>query len=133
LVLIGARQTPWRQPDAFNRQGYKVPVTLPEGMTATLVVPERLRGRVGLVFSRRAQDAVLSAGMRGSDPAVRFVACESAGRPGRSGWPGGFVVDRPRCATVILRVAGEVAQRQRVPLGRRCTDPSPRTGQTSSE
>jgi len=120
LALIGARQTPRRQPDAFGRQGYKVPVTLPEGMTATLVVPEHLRGRVGLVFSPRAQDAVLESGMRGADPAVRFTACEPEGEPGRSGWPGGLVVDIPRCATLIVQVPGEAPERRRVPLGRRC-------------
>jgi hypothetical protein len=86
LVLIGARRTPSYRPDAFDRQGFKIPVTLPEGMTATLTVPESLRGRVGLVFSLRAQDAVLDSGMRGADSAVRFSACEPDGAPGRSGW-----------------------------------------------
>jgi hypothetical protein len=120
LVLIGARQTQSRPPDAFDRQGYKLPVTLPEGMTATLVVPEPLRGRVGLVFSRRAQDAVLESGMRGADSAVRFTACEPDGAPGRSGWPGGLVVDRPRCVTLLVKVPGEAPDRRRVPLGGRC-------------
>jgi hypothetical protein len=120
LVLIGARGTPSHRPDAFGRQGYKVPVTLPEGMTATLTVPESLRGRVGLVFSRRAQDAVLDSGTRGADSAVRFSACEPDGAPGRSGWPGGFVVDRPRCAMLLVEVPGEAPERRRVPLGRRC-------------
>ncbi len=120
LVLIGARRTPSRPPDAFDRQGYKIPVTLPEGMTATLMVPEHLRGRVGLVFSPRAQDAVLESGMRGADSAVRFTACEPEGEPGRSGWPGGLVVDIPRCATLIVQVPGEAPERRRVPLGRRC-------------
>lgn len=120
LVLIGARRTPSRRPDAFDRQGYKIPVTLPEGMTATLTVPESLRGRVGLVFSLRAQDAVLDSGMRGADSAVRFSACEPDGAPGRSGWGGGFVVDRPRCATLLVEVPGEAPERRRVPLGRRC-------------
>lgn len=120
LVLLGARQTPRRRPDAFDRQGYKVPVTLPEGMTATLVVPESLRDHVGLVFSPRAQDAVLESGMRGADSAVRFTACEPDGEPGRSGWPGGIVVDGPRCATLLVQVSGDAAARRQVPLGRRC-------------
>jgi hypothetical protein len=120
LVLIGARRTPSHRPDAFDRQGYKIPVTLPEGMTATLTVPESLRGRVGLVFSLRAQDAVLDSGTRGADSAVRFSACEPDGAPGRSGWGGGFVVDRPRCATLLVEVPGEAPERRRVPLGRRC-------------
>lgn len=120
LVLIGARQTPRRRPDAFDGQGYKIPATLPEGMTATLLVPKPLGGRVGLVFSRRAQDAVLESGTRGADSAVRFTACEPDGEPGRSGWPGGVVVDRPRCATLIVQVPGEAPEPRRVSLGRRC-------------
>lgn len=119
LVLLGARRT-LRQPDAFDGQGYKVPVTLPEGMTATLSVPEPLRGRVGLAFSPRAQDAVLKSGMQGTDSAVRFTACAPTGEPGRTGWPGGLVIDRPRCATLIVSVAGQPPRRHRVPLGRRC-------------
>jgi hypothetical protein len=120
LVLLGARQTPRHQPDAFDGQGYKIPATLPDGMTATLVVPEHLRGRVGLVFSHRAKDAVLEAGTSGADSAVRFTACEADGEPGRSGWPGGIVIDRPRCATLIVKVPGEAPERRRVPLGRLC-------------
>ncbi len=120
LVLIGARQTPRRRPDAFDGLGYKIPATLPEGMTATLLVPEPLRGRVGLVFAHRAQDAVLESGMRGADSAVRFTACEPDGEFGRSAWPGGIVVDSPRCATLIVQVPGEAPERRQVPLGRRC-------------
>ncbi len=120
FVLIGARQTPGRSRDAFDRRGYKIPVTLPEGVSATLSVPATQRRRVGLVYSLAAQDAVETAGLRGAESAVQFVACDPEDEPGRSGWPGGIVVDRPRCVTFIVKVADRPSQRHRVPLGRRC-------------
>lgn len=119
LVLLGARQTT-REPDAFGGRGYKVPVTLARGMSATLSVSRSKRDRVGLVFTRAAQSRVLRVGVRGADSAVRFEACAAAERAGRTGWPGGFVVDRPRCATLVLKVEGRPAVRRRVSLGRRC-------------
>jgi hypothetical protein len=120
VVLLGARRTTWHRPDAFNDHGYKVPVTLPEGVTATLSVPKRLKGRVGLVFSHATQDRVARYGARMADSAVRFSACQPNGEPGRTGWPGGLAVDRRRCATLVVKVAGEPAVSRRVPLGRRC-------------
>jgi hypothetical protein len=78
LVLLGARQTARQRPDAFNRHGYKIPVTLPEGTTATLSVPVRLIGHVGLVFSLQTQDRVWRGGVRGADTTVRFTACQPA-------------------------------------------------------
>lgn len=61
LVLLGGGEWAASEPDAFNGHGYKVPVTLPGGLQATLSVPKSLRGRVGLVFSMPAQ-GVLSGG-----------------------------------------------------------------------
>ena len=119
LTGAGGRYTRGRR-DAFNQQGYKVPVTLPQGMTATLSVPRSLRSRVGLVFSLEAQRRVLSDGVKGADPAVRFEACPTADKGSRTGWPGGFVVDRRRCVTLVVRVAGQSPLRRRVPLGRSC-------------
>jgi len=120
LALIGARRMAGRAPDAFRRRGYKIPVTLPTGMTATLSVPQRRKGRVGLVFSHRTQDRVWRLGVRGADTAVRFTACPATSEPGRTGWAGGLVVDRRRCAELALRVAGAPSLTRRVPLGRRC-------------
>lgn len=117
LVLIGASFAATAAPEAFDRHGYKLPVTLPAGTTATLAVPWWLRARVGLVFSLDTQDAVSARGVRAADRAVRFVAC--AGR-GRTGWPGGLVTDKRRCATLVLTVPGRAPVRHRVPLGRRC-------------
>jgi len=120
LVLLGGGEWAASEPDAFNGHGYKVPVTLPGGVQATLSVPKSLRGRVGLVFSMPAQDRVVRRGVRGADASVRFTACPAAGAPRRTGWAGGLVVDRRRCATLVVTVAGGSSVRRRVPLGRRC-------------
>ena len=98
IVLVGARETEGQRPDAFARQGYKAPVTLPDGVTAMVAVPDELRSRVRLVFSAAAQRRVLADGPSAADRAVRFVACPAGGEGGRTGWAGGVVVDRPRCA-----------------------------------
>lgn len=119
LIGAGGRYTRGRR-DAFNGHGYKVPVTLPQGMTATLSVPRSLRSRVGLVFSLKTQDRLLSEGVKSADPAVRFEACPTADTGSRTGWPGGFVVDRRRCVTLVVRIAGQSPLRRRVPLGRSC-------------
>lgn len=120
LVLLGGRAWRTAKPDAFNRQGYKIPVTLPEDGRATLSVPTALRGRVALVYTLKAQDRVWGEGVRGGDVAVRFTACPSDGKPGRTGWAGGLVVDRPRCVTLVATPSTGKPVRRRVPLGRRC-------------
>lgn len=120
LVLVGASNTASRRPDAFAGNGYKLPVTLPEGVTATLSVPQELRARVGLVFSQEAQTVAVASGAGGADHAVRFTACPAGAESGRSGWPGGIVVDRRQCATLTVAVAGRAPVNHRVPLGRRC-------------
>jgi hypothetical protein len=124
LVLLGARLTARHRREAFNGYGYKLPVTLPDGMTATLSVPRRERSRVGLVFTHRAQDRAWDHGVAGADTAVRFTSCAASDRPARTGWPGGLVVDRRRCATLAVKVAGGAVVRRRVPLGRSCASAS---------
>jgi hypothetical protein len=121
LVLMGARRARDHPPDAFGGHGYKIPVSLPRGVTATVSVPRAARRRVGLVFTLDAQDRAWKRGVKGADPSVRFTACPpDATTRRRTGWPGGFVVDRRRCATLVLTVAGRTPERHRVPLGRRC-------------
>ncbi|MBA2643875.1 MAG: hypothetical protein H0U80_00335 [Solirubrobacterales bacterium] len=120
LVLLGGRRWAETRPNGFNGHGYKIPVTLLEGVRATLSVPSNMRGRVGLVFSLPAQDRVERWGMRGADTAVRFTACSRGEKSGRTGWPGGLIVDRPRCVALAVKVAGRPSVRRRVPLGRRC-------------
>jgi hypothetical protein len=120
LVIMEARRTVGATRDAFAGHGFKLPVTVPDGATVTLSVPHAWRSRVGLVFTLAAQDRAVRRGVAGADRAVRFTACPAGAQPGRTGWPGGLVVDRPRCVTLVATVAGGPAVRRRVPLGRRC-------------
>lgn len=121
LALVGARNNAGRRRDAFGGHGYKVPATLEAGQVATLSVPPRWHGKVGLIFTQADQRRAWEKGVRGAPRAVRFTACTGADAGARSGWPGGIVVDRPRCPTLVVRVAGRTERlRARVPLGRRC-------------
>lgn len=117
LVLMAARRTPSQNHprDAFGGTGWKMSATLPRGVAATLSVPRAARSRVGLIYSTEG-----AVGQANRESAIRFTACPADGRPGRTGWPGGVVVDRRRCATLIVQVDGEAPVRYRVPLGRRC-------------
>ncbi len=121
LSVLFARRTQRDPRDAFKGLGWKLPVNLPAEAKATLSVPRRLRGRVGLVFTQDTQSSVLRRGLAAADPRVSFEACAGEGAPRRTGWPGGIVVDRKRCAALRVRVAGSATPiEQRVPLGRRC-------------
>lgn len=112
-----------RPPDAFGGRGYKVPVSLANGTSAVLSVPRFERGRLGLVFTQRAQRRVLRAGLGGADHTIRFTACPAGEGRGRTGWPGGLVVDAPHCATVTVN-PGRVPRRNfGLPLGRPCPPP----------
>jgi hypothetical protein len=121
LTILFARRTVRQRRNAFNGHGWKLPVTLAAGERATLSVPRRLRGRVGFVFRLRTQSRVRRRGVRAADSRLTFVACAGDEAPARTGWPGGIVVDRRRCAMLRVRVEGapEPIER-RVPLGRRC-------------
>lgn len=109
-----------RPPDAFGGHGYKVPVSLLNGTSAVLSVPRFERGRLGLVFTQQAQRRVLRHGVAGADRAIRFTACPAGGAPGRTGWPGGFVVDDRHCATVTVNPGRSPARNFGLPLGRPC-------------
>jgi hypothetical protein len=121
LTILFARRTVRDPRDGFNGHGWKLPVTLKADETATLSVPRRLRGRVGLVFTHATQSRVWRRGVRAADPKVGFQACTGEDAPKRTGWPGGIVVDRRRCGTLRVQLAGarEPIER-RVPLGKRC-------------
>lgn len=116
LILRGARNVASRRPDAFNSHGYKVPVALPARAGATLSVSRPLRGRVGLVYSLETQDRVNARGVSAADRVVRFTSCPAT----PTGWPGGLVIDRPRCATLVVKAGDRPQIRRRVPLGRPC-------------
>jgi hypothetical protein len=98
LTVMLARSTPYERRDAFDRRGWKLPVTLRGGEMATLMAP---RG-VGLIFLPDMRPR----------RALTFVACSGSGL---TGWPGGIVVDRRRCATLQVGLV-----RRRVPLGASC-------------
>lgn len=117
LVIIGTGRTRGNDPNGYGGKGYKLPVTLPAGVTAALSVPAAARRQVGLVYTHAAQDRAWERGVAGAHSSVRFAACDG---DTRTGWPGGIVVDRPRCATLVVRVEGGETIRRRVPLGRAC-------------
>jgi hypothetical protein len=122
LALVGALDNAARRRNAFGGHGYKIPATLPVGQIATLKVPPRWHGKVGLIFTQADQARAWEQGVRNAPRAVRFTACAGSEAGTRSGWPGGIVVDRPRCPTLVVRVIGSSERhRARVPLGRRCT------------
>jgi len=121
LTILFARRTVRNPRDAFNGHGWKLPVTLRATETATMSVPRRLRGRVGLVFTHATQSRVWRHGVRLADSKVSFEACSGEDAPARTGWPGGIVADRPRCATLRVRLAGVAKPiKRQVPLGKRC-------------
>jgi hypothetical protein len=121
LTILFARRTVRDPRDGFNGYGWKLPVTLLAGETASLSVPRRLRGRVGLVFTRATQSRVLRRGVRAADSKVSFEACAGEDAPARTGWAGGIVVDRRRCATLRVQLAAPAEPiERRVPLGKRC-------------
>lgn len=112
-----------RPPDAFGHHGYKAPVSLPDGTSAVLSIARFERGRLGLVFTQQAQRRVLRDGVAGADEAIRFTACPRGGTSGRTGWPGGFVIDDPHCATVTVNPGRPPTQNFGLPLGRACPPP----------
>jgi hypothetical protein len=121
LAILFARRTPRERRHAFDGSGWKLPVSLSRSGIVTLSVPERLRGRVGLVYTLETQSRVARHGVEAADERVTFVACTGDGAPTRTGWPGGIVTDRRRCARLRAEVAGEPEPIvRRVPLGRRC-------------
>ena len=121
LAILFARRTPRERRHAFDGSGWKLPASLSRSGVVTLSVPERLRGRVGLVYTLETQSRVARRGVAGADERVTFVACTGDDAPSRTGWPGGIVTDSRRCARLRAEVAGQPEPIVRpVPLGRRC-------------
>jgi hypothetical protein len=118
LTILFARRTVRQRRDAFDGHGWKLPVTLPADVTATLSVPPELRGHVGLAFTQATQRRVWRRGVRAADQRLTFQAC---GGEGPTGWPGGIVAEPRLCATLRVGVAGQTEPiERRVPLGKRC-------------
>ena len=105
-----------------SAHGYQVKAgaLVPAGVRATLTIGRGARGWAALSFAPHRP------GMPHRDvAAVRFAAC-AADEPAFSydgpvgevtGFAGGFVVQRPGCVPLELRVAGGPAIRARVPFG----------------
>jgi hypothetical protein len=90
------------------------------GVRATLAVRPSARRRAQLTFATRRLRSVAD-----GDPAVTFHAC-SVDEPAFSyegtvgiatGFAGGFVLSRPGCVALEVRVAGRPAVRRNVPFG----------------
>lgn len=104
-------------PPAFQGLGYKLPITLAHGRTVTVTIGRADRRHARLVFRPAAVRAVDREGITGGDAAIRLRPCGARRGSGRAGWPGGFVVDEPRCVRVRVDVAGGPVHRGRVPVG----------------
>ena len=132
LYFLGlARRHSWRL-----RRGadgvLKIPVVLREGAPVTVRITPLGRARARLDFDveqwrREGRRVAAGDGQR----AVRFHACPAStprftdGQPlgPWTGYPGGFLVDRPGCARLTVNGAGMPTVRRRVALGvapRRC-------------
>ena len=90
------------------------------GVRATLVVGASARERAALTFATRSLRAVSD-----GHPAVTFEACDAdepafsyEGKVGIvTGFAGGFIVRRPGCVPLEVRVAGRRTARANVPFG----------------
>lgn len=67
LAILFVRRTPRDPRGAFDGHGWKLPAALLADEMATLSVPRRLRGRVGLVYTRATQSRVWRHGVRAAD------------------------------------------------------------------
>jgi hypothetical protein len=116
MTLLGGADAALRSAAAAIREdgGWKAPLLLREGSTATLSVAWEARRRARLRY-----------GAGGPARAVRFTACRHGERSGSdvntwpvTFWPGGFALARaPVCVPVDLWVAETLARRLRIPFG----------------
>lgn len=123
-----ARRLPRHRPSSNPRAWIlKTPVLIRAGDPVVVRIAARDRGYVALDFDpdrwgardRTAEDGQAS---------VRFHACPpdtarfSDGQPlGEwTGYPGGLLVERPRCVTLELLQDGRTTVRRRLGIGRRC-------------
>ena len=104
-------------------------VLVEPGGAATVVVPPNARGRLALVYSRRARDAERpgAAGiirLSSGDRAVRFQSCDGE----HWHYLGGIIANRPRCVPIDIHTGPGRTLRRFLPLGtgnRRCGRPPP--------
>lgn len=127
LVFIGLdRRHRWQPPHPGSSGTLKIPVRIREGSPVTVRITPLGRTQARLDFnperwSRRGRRVAAGDGQR----VVRFHACPadtkrfSDGRPlgPWTGYPGGFLVDRPGCATLTVTTHGTPTVRRRIALG----------------
>jgi hypothetical protein len=92
----------------------KVPLILRPKTRLLLAIDKRDRRGAGLTYRERTRGA-----RRVTDgyPALRFESCWP---DQRTGWPGGFILDGPRCVRVLLWVNGaDEPVRRTLRFGRR--------------
>jgi hypothetical protein len=114
------------RPELFERKpgqryaGLKDGALLKAGNTVTVTVPKSERPHVKLDYGISKPSAF----------AVRFKACPRRHNP-RTGFPGGFLVDGPRCSRLRIRVHGSGGPPLHRPLNL-SPDPCPDTRSTST-
>ena len=105
-----------------GRYGVKAGVLVPAGMRATLSIAARARDWAALDYAPHLPGVARDPD---GDPVVRFQAC-AAHEPAFSfdgtvgpvtGFPGGFVLTRPGCVPLEVRVAGRPVARRVVSFG----------------
>jgi hypothetical protein len=104
--------------DAEGRYFVKSAVTIRAGRPVTMSVPARFADRIGLAYARTPQPVAV----------VRFEPCPPDtrafsydGRVGNvTGFNGGFVLTRPGCYRVEVRVEGGRTHAVRIPFGYPC-------------
>jgi hypothetical protein len=105
-----------RGPD--GRYFVKSAVTIRAGRTVTLSIPARFGERIGLAYAR-TPEPVASVRFEPCPPATRAFSYE--GRVGAvTGFNGGFVLTRPGCFRVEVRVDGGRTHAARIPFGYPC-------------
>lgn len=106
------------RPADDGRYFVKAAVTIRAGRRVTISVPARLVDRIGLAYATTPEPV----------PAVRFERCPPAtrafsydGRVGAvTGFNGGFVLTRPGCYRVEVRVEDGRTHAVRIPFGYPC-------------
>ena len=124
IALSGLERVASRRGFEHHRSGrvylVKAGAVVRAGVRATLVVGASARDRASLSFATRRLRSVSD-----GHPAVTFEACDAAepafsydGNVGIvTGFAGGFIVRRPGCVPLELRVAGRRTARANVPFG----------------
>lgn len=121
VMLLNARAAGGELESYKSRRGYliKTPVIIRAGAPVAVRIAQRDRRHVALDFDNADENGQRS---------VRFHPCPpeterfSDGKPlGEwTAYPGGLILERPRCVTFEVLEEGKPTVRRRVALGKRC-------------